>query len=334
MEPVSFLTHISGPREPGPGERQEMLDRASAALAEAGVEAADIVRVDVPGRGQSEAGDAAVRPEVEPAIPALQSGSLFGGTTGVLIVDAQSLRASEASTLTELFEMADPNAVSAVIVATGSIPAPLGAFVKANASTVSVRKMRERDAADWVRTAARQRKMKVPADAAVALVERFGSDIGSLGHALDQLAVVDEAITPQIIRDRFKNRPDEPMWHYTDAVGSGDVGGALRRLHDFLTHSHPLILLSFLENDLRKRSLAAAAPDIETFASWSNSKPDAFPTKKAWQARSRVANDQLALAVDALRRADQTLKTKPEETHLVTLERLTVALCHWYGGRR
>ena len=334
MESVSFLFHVSGPREAGPGERQGMLDRATAAFSEAGVASADIVRVDVPGRGQSEASDATIRPEVDPVVPALQSGSLFGDITGVLVVDAQSLRASEASAIADLLEHADRAALCVVLVASGSIPAPLGAFVKKNGQLISVRKMRERDATDWVRTAARERKMKVPADSAQALVERFGSDIGSLGHALDQLSVLDEAITPELVRDRFRNRPDEPMWHFTDAVTAGDVGGALRRLHDFLTHSHPLVLLAFLENDLRKRSLAAAAPDIDTFASWSNSKPDAFPTKKAWQGRSRVSTERLSLAVDALRRADQSMKTTPEETHQVTLERLTVALCHWYGSNR
>ena len=328
---MSFLWHVSGPRDPGPGERKEMLDRAAGALAQSGVETPDVVRIDVPGRGQSEAGDAAVRPEVEPAIPALQSGSLFGDRTGLMIVDAHLLRASEATAIAELLATADRQAICVVLVTSGALPAPVAKFVKANGEMLSVRKMRVRDATDWVRTASRERKMRISAESAATLVERFGSDIGALGQALDQLAVVDEAITPELIRDRFKNRPDEPMWHYSDAVAAGDIGSALRRLHDFLTHTHPLVLLSFLENDVRKRSLAAAAPDIQTFAEWSNSKPDAFPTKKAWQARTRVSAERLRLAVDALRRADQTLKTRPEETHLVTLERLTVSLCYWYG---
>jgi len=308
-----------------------MLDRAARILTEAGVQPADVVRVDVPGRGQSEASDASIRPEVDPAIPALQSGSLFGDVTGVMIVDAQSLRASESEAIADLLGHVDPEAVVVVVVSAGALPSALGKVLKGAATSHTVRKLRERDATDWVRNAARDRKLRVNAESAATLVERFGSDLGALGHALDQLAVVEEAITPEIIKDRFRNRPDEPMWHFTDAVASGDIAESLRRLHDFLTHSHPLILLSFLENDVRKRALAAAAPDIETFASWSNSKPDAFPVKKAWRARSTVTDEELGKAVDALRRADQTLKTAPEETHLVTLERLTVSLCYWYG---
>ena len=330
MELVKFLVHVAGPREPGPGERQEILDRAARVMEETGVEAADVVRIDVPGKGQSDGGEGVMRPEVEPVVPALQSGSLFGDRTGVMIVDAQSLRVAESDAIAELLEMADHGSVQVVLVTSGALPGAVSKFTKAHGEAISVKKLRERDAADWVRNAARERRVRLDAEATAALVERFGSDIGSLGQALDQLVHEEEAITAATIRDRFRNRPDEPMWHFSDAVSSGDIGESLRRLHDFMTHSHPLILLSFLENDLRKRALAAAAPDIQTFATWSNSKPDAYPIKKAWQARSNMTDQQLALAVDALRRADQTLKTKPEETHLVTLERLTVSLCYWY----
>lgn len=331
---MKFVVHVSGPREPGPGERQEMLDRAAQVMEEAGVLVGDVVRIDVPGKGQSEGSEGAIRPEVEPVVPALQSGSLFGDKTGVMIVDAQWLRVAESQAIALLLERADREVIQAVMVSSGALPRPVAKFIKAHGEVLSVKKMRERDATAWIRDAARQRKIRVDANSTAALIERFGSDIASLGQALDQLAHTPDPITPDTIRDRFRNRPDEPMWHFSDAVSAGDIGESLRRLHDFLTHSHPLILLSFLENDLRKRALAAAAPDITTFATWSNSKPDAFPIKKAWRARANMTDEELGLAVDALRRADQTLKTKPEETHLVTLERLTVSLCYWYGPVR
>ena len=122
------------------------------------------------------------------------------------------------------------------------------------------------------------------------------------------------------------------MWLYADAVSSGNVGEALRRLTDYLTHSHPLQLLAYLENDLKRRALAAAAPDLNTFADWSHSSPDHFPTKKAWNARGRTSDSELRRALDAISRADQHLKSAPEETHQLTMERLTVALSRWYSG--
>ena len=56
--------------------------------------------------------------------------------------------------------------------------------------------------------------------------------------------------------------------------------------------------------------------------------------EKVWKQRNRVKAVDLRLALDAVARADITLKTQPEATHRVTMERLTVALCRWYGGVR
>ncbi len=311
-----------------------MLDRAHRIFSEASID--DVVRIDVPGRGASVASDdvSNVRGEVEPMIPAFQSGSLFGDRTGVLVVDAQSLLKAEAVIAADLVAAADPTAVVAVFVAAGSIPAPLAGALKDRAEKMTVKKMRERDAAGWLNEAARSRGVKIHGDAAAALVQRFGSDVAALGQALEQLAGAGVTeVTEAEILARFQNRPDEPMWHYTDAIAAGDVGAALRRLADFLTHNHPLVLLSFLENELRRRSLAAAAPDIETYASWVGGKPDAYPVQKAWRQRTRASDTELRRALQAVARADLTMKTEPEPTHRVTLERLTVALCRWLGGR-
>ena len=308
-----------------------MLDQAARTFADSGIVASDIVRIDVPGRGQSEAGDAAVRPEVEPVIPALQSGSLFGGRTGVMVVDAHLLRSTEAAAVTDLLDHPDPDSRQVVLVSSGRLPAPLSAYVQKHAERVVIRKLRERDAASWLREAAVERGLRLPGPAVAALVERFGSNIGALGQALDQLMVVDGPITEDLILGRFRNRPDEPIWNFTDSLARGSVKDALRRLHDLLTHSHPLLLIGAIENDLRRRALAAAAPDVETYAEWIGAKPEAFPTKKGWQAGNRMTDQKLMWAVDAVRRADAVLKTMPEETHLVTMERLTVSLCYWYG---
>lgn len=307
-----------------------MLDRASEVFASAGVEPSDTIRIHVPGRGQSEAGDATIRPEVEPVVPALQSGSLFGGRTGVLVQDAHQLRAAEAAAVTDLLAQPGADNRQVVFLSSGRLPAPLAAYIKQNGQSVSIRKLRERDALNWIRRAARERRIRLRAEAAQALVERFGSDIEALGQALDQLAVSGQPVTGELIRDRFRNRPDEPVWHFTDALAAGEVDEALRRLHDLLTHLHPLFLLAAIENDLRRRALASAAPDIETLAKWIGSKPDAYPTKKSWRAGRNMTDDNLGRALDAVRRTDATLKTMPEETHLVTMERLTVALCLWF----
>jgi DNA polymerase III delta subunit len=327
---VKAIMAVQGPAGAGPGERQMMLDRAAKLLEQSGV--SETVRIDVPPRGADEPGEGGVlRSGVEPIIPALQSGSLFGDRLGVEVVDAQLLQKAEAEVIVELLDLIDPQAVAVVFVSGGALPGVLSKKVKADGEISTVRKLREQDAGDWLFAEIKRRGMRVRPDAVAALLRKFGSDIGSLAQALEQLAGPDEVTLDEVNR-RFANRPDEPIWLYGDAVAAGDVGQALRRLSDFLVHGHPLQLLAFLERDLRRRAMAASAPNMETLSEWLGQ--SGYPVKKAWENRSKVADSSLAKALDALARADRIMKTSPTEVHQLTLERLTVALCRWYGGPR
>ncbi len=281
---MSPLLHVKGPADAGAGERQEMLERAKAFFGEHSVE--DVVRVDVPGRGGSEGTieGASLRHELEPLIPALQSTSLFGTASGLQVVDAQNLLAGEAVTVAQLLERLDPRGqVVAVLLSAGAIPAAVAKVVRSAGTSITVKKMRERDAVGWLQRAASERGVEIEGPAAAALVQRFGSDVAALGQALDQLVSSGNRITRQEVLDRFRNRPDEPMWHYSDAVAAGKTGEALRRLADFLTHGHPLQLLGFLEADLRRRAIAGAAPDQVTLAEALGASADDYRVTRAWR---------------------------------------------------
>ncbi|MEN8234347.1 MAG: DNA polymerase III subunit delta [Actinomycetota bacterium] len=320
---------ISGPRDAGPGERELMLDKATEHFADVGI--TDQQRIDVPPKGTAESGEGQLRDTVQGIVPALQSGSLFGDAAGVCVVDAQNLLKGEAEVIAELIAAADPDAVTGVFAAFGAIPAPLGAMLKKHGTVETVKKMRERDAARWLSEAAAERKVKIESGAVSVLVRRFGSDVAAMGQALDQLAVDGSTITEGDVLGRYSNRPDEPMWLLADAINAGDEGQALRRLADFLEHGHPLALLSFLEGEVRKRSLAAIAPDQETYAAWVGSAPSSYPVRKVWERRRSTRGEGLRRSLDALARADIQVKTTPEPTHRVTLERLIVAMCRWLG---
>jgi DNA polymerase III delta subunit len=325
------LLMITAQSNAGPGERQQMLDGAAAHFARAGLDRHQVVRVDVPGRGAGEEGEGALRAELEPAIPLLQSGSLFGESQGLELVDAQNLQVSEGEVLGELIESADLSSLEVVILAAGAVPRYLSALVKRLGTSQSVKKMWERQALQWVDAEVRDRGLVFDKGADKALVQKFGSDTAAMGQALDQLEQVSGKITKEMVLDRFKNRPDEPTFMITDAVSKGDVGEALRRLSDFLVHGHPLVFLAAVETDLKKRALAAAAPDEPTFRQWLGVTPADRGASRFWSQRGRVRESSLRRAQEALVRADRVIKSQPEDVHRVTLERLTVALCRWYG---
>ncbi len=305
-----------------------MLAKAAEILAGCDVESP--TRVDVPQKGSGSSDDGgAVRDAVHAMIPALQSGSLFGGSTGVLVADAQNLLKSEVDTIVELLDNADEDQAVAVFVSIGALPAAIRKAAKASRGVETIKQFNERDAAAWLTEEAKRRSLRVDSAARSEFLNHFGSNTAAMARALDQLSVSGKTISAEDVKSRFTARPDEPMWFLGDAIMSGDQNEALRRLSDFLHHQHPLILLSYLEGVVRKRSLAAVAPDFETFAEWSGSNANSYATKKVWQSRNRASVEGLANSVRALAKADLTLKTQPEATHRITLERLTVAMCRW-----
>jgi DNA polymerase III delta subunit len=308
-----------------------MLDGAADHFARAGLDRSAIMRVDVPGRGAGEEGDGGFRAVLEPVIPLLQSGSLFGGAQGLEIVDAENLQVGEGDLLVELLRGADLSSVEVVLLAAGALPKPLSSLIKELGSSKSVSKMWERQATQWLEAETRDRGLVMEKGAGKALVQRFGTDIAAMGQALDQLEQSNVKITKELVLDRFRNRPDEPTFLITDAISKGDVGEALRRLSDFLVHGHPLVFLAAVESDLKKRALAAAAPDEATFRDWMGARAADRGPSRVWSQRGRVRESALRRAQEALVRADRVVKSYPEDVHRVTLERLTVALCRWYG---
>lgn len=320
------LLIVAGPSSPGPGERDQMLDLSASHLAKNGVARADLVRIDVPGRGAGEEGDGVLRSELEPMIPLLQSGSLFGDVIGLELVDAQNLQKAEVETLVQLLEGADLATLEVVLVYGGAVPKPIRDL---GGQTLAVKKMWERQASQWLEKEIAGRGLTLEDGAMEALLKRFGTDTASMGQALDQLEETPGRITAELIMDRFKNRPDEPTWNITDAIEKGDVATALRRLSDFLVHGHPLVYLAALETDLKKRALAATAPDQDTLKSWVGGSDRQIA--RLWNQRGKVRESSLRRAQQALVRADRVVKTHPDDVHRVTLERLTVAFCRWYG---
>ncbi|MCB1247578.1 MAG: hypothetical protein KDB69_09955 [Acidimicrobiia bacterium] len=319
---------INGPKDAGAGDRERMLALAAEAFAEAGVD--DPARIDVPGRGAGTSDDGStLRDQVLSIVPALQSGSLFGGATGVLVMDAQNLLKAEVEAIVDLLGHADPGQSVAVFAASGTLPAALKKAIVVHGSSVDVKAMRTRDALEWITSYARSEGLRIDPEAREELVKHFGTDHASMRRAIDRLAVSGSVIHADDIRATVTNRPDEPMWFLGDAIMAGDPAESLRRLADFLQHNHPLLLVSYLESEIRKRSLAAVAPDYPTFAAWSGSNPNSYATKKVWESRTRANGAALANCVRALAKADLALKSEPEATHRVTMERLTVAMSRW-----
>ncbi|HEY5889557.1 MAG TPA: hypothetical protein VIW94_02500, partial [Acidimicrobiia bacterium] len=141
---------VTAPSNVGPGERKQMLDAARAFFVKGGVEISEVVRIDVPGRGAGEAGDGLLRGELESMVPLLQSGSLFGEASGLELVDAQNLQVAEIDIFDELVRSADLTSVHVVALVAGSPGKKLASTFADLGSKVSISKMWERQAGEWL----------------------------------------------------------------------------------------------------------------------------------------------------------------------------------------
>ena len=265
------------PDRGGPGEREEGLETAHRHLRRTGVGGSQIIRMDVPSsRGQAAPRTGtpdqhgAFRHELLEIVPLLQSSSLFGQKQGLLLVDAQNLLSGEALALSELLGAVDSSAVAVAIVAVRSLPKAVAKKVKEIGRVESMRQLWENQVHGWLDRQSKEKGLRMGYRSRAALVQRFGTDRAALRRALEQLQGENRPITARMIMERFRNRPDQPVFRIVDEILAGNTEGALRRLGDYLANARssdgrPYILLGTLESDLRLRLIASQAHDREHF---------------------------------------------------------------------
>ncbi|MDE0189237.1 MAG: hypothetical protein OXN80_09075 [bacterium] len=275
MKRVSDVLAVVIPRG-SPGEREEGLETTRRHLHRAGVEDAQIIRMDVPssrGQGAPPPGmpdqQGVFRHDLLEVVPLLQSSSLFGQKQGLLLVDAHNLLSAESQALGEMLGALDPSAVAVAIVAE-RLPKDLSKRIKEIGKVKSLRQMWENQVHGWLDRQCREKGLRMSYQSRAALVQRFGTDRSALRRALEQLQGENRPITAAMIIERFRNRPDQPVFRILDEILAGNTEGALRRLGDYLANARssdgrPYILLGTLESDLRLRLLASQAHDREHF---------------------------------------------------------------------
>jgi len=209
------------------------------------------------------------RPDLLEIVPLLQSSSLFGQKQGLLLVDAHNLLSAESQALGEMLGALDPSAVAVAIVAE-RLPKDLSMKIKEIGKVKTLRQMWENQVHGWLDRQSREKGLRMSYQSRAALVQRFGTDRSALRRALEQLQGENRPITAAMIIERFRNRPDQPVFRILDEILAGNTEGALRRLGDYLANARssdgrPYILLGTLESDLRLRLLASQAHDREHF---------------------------------------------------------------------
>jgi DNA polymerase-3 subunit delta len=190
----------------------------------------------------------------------------------------------------------------------------------------------------WLRAEARARKIDVQPDAATALADLAGPELGRLSQALDQLALYTgggRAITLDDVEALVAETRQRNVFELTKAIGAGDVRRALYLLGNMLRNREPALRIQFMlarqmRQIWRAKDLAGAGAARGDIAAAVGISPY-FLDDVLGPAR-RMSRAALARAFERLYRSDQALKSSRVDGELI-VSRLVQALAEDAGAR-
>jgi DNA polymerase-3 subunit delta len=290
------VTLITGPEE-------LLRDRAvSAVIARARAVDHDTEVRDLPGSGLA-AG----------VVTGHASPSLFGEFTVIVLRDPQDA-ADDVQTEVKAYLAAPAEDVSLVLVHPGGVKgkALLDAARKAGADVVECKQVKwESDKLRFVQTEFAQAHRKVSGDAAGALVDAVGADLRELAAACAQLiADTTGLVDRRAVEQYHAGRVEVSGFKVADTAVEGRPDEALRLLrHALATGADPVPVNAAIAAGLRSIARVAGASR--------NARPDdvardlgiaPFQVRKARGQLAGWSPDGMALAIEAVARADEQIK--------------------------
>jgi DNA polymerase-3 subunit delta len=183
--------------------------------------------------------------------------------------------------------------------------------------------LRDQALVGWLRAQARERKIDIAADAAGALADLAGPELGRLSQALDQLGLYagqGRSVTLDDVEELVAETRQRNVFELTKAIGAGEVPRALGLLANMLRNREPALRIQFmLARQMRqiwraKELAAAGAPRGEIAAAVGMS--PYFLDDVLVPAR-RMSRTTLARAFERLYQSDQALKSSRVDGDLI-----------------
>jgi DNA polymerase-3 subunit delta len=235
--------------------------------------------------------------------------------------------------------VADPNPSTCLVLVGDKVDVRFKVFVALRkAGYLHVfQPLRDNALAGWLRAEARARKIEISGDAASALADLAGPELGRLSQALDQLALYTSGkpiglddVEALIAETRQRN-----VFELTKTIGAGDVPRALGLLANMLRNREPALRIQYmLARQMRqiwraKELLAAGAPRGE-IASAVGISP--YFLDDVLVPAKRMSRATLARAFERLYQSDLALKSSRVDEELL-ISRLVQALAEDAGAR-
>jgi DNA polymerase III subunit delta len=198
--------------------------------------------------------------------------------------------------------------------------------------------LRDRELAGWLAREARLRKAALDSDAATALAEIAGPDLGRLSMALEQLTLYvgeGKRIRLEDVEELIAETRQRGVFELTKAIGEGNVERALRLLANMQRNREPALRLQFmlvrqLRQIWRAKELAAEGLARNEIAAQVGIAP--FFLDDVLIPARRMSNATLQRSFGRLYRADRILKSSRVDGDLV-MSKLVQSLAEDAGRR-
>jgi DNA polymerase-3 subunit delta len=258
------------------------------------------------------------------------------------LVIARGLDELKADELTPLADyVADPNpSTCLVLVAGGKLDGRLRAFqgLKKAGFLHEFQRLRDWQLVEWIVSEARRRKLAIDQDAARALSEAAGPELGRISLCLDQLALYagdGVRITAAHVEEVVPESRERGIFELTKAIGAGQRTQAMALLANLLRHREPPLRIQFmlmrqLRQIWRAKELDAAGAPRPEIASRVGISPH-FLDDVLLPAR-RMSTSALERSFALCYEADKRLKSSRVDPE-IQISRLVLALTQQAAGR-
>jgi DNA polymerase-3 subunit delta len=197
--------------------------------------------------------------------------------------------------------------------------------------------LRDQALAGWLRGEARARKIEISPEAATALADLAGPELGRLSQALDQLALYagGRAVTLDDVEELVAETRQRNVFELTKAIGAGDVPRSLWLLSNMFRNREPALRIQFMlarqmRQIWRAKELSAAGAGRNEIASAVGMSPY-FLDDVLVPAR-RMSRAALARAFERLYQSDVALKSSKVDDELI-VSRLVQSLAEDAGAK-
>jgi DNA polymerase-3 subunit delta len=239
----------------------------------------------------------------------------------VLVRDVALVPADEHPAIVEYLER--PSETTVLLMLTSKLDKRLKLFAAAGKKGYVHVLEAPRNAAPWIREEAAARGVKLAGAAVDRLVDAVGNDLSRLALVIEQLALYagDRAVTADDVDDLVADTRERTVFELTDAIGAGDLRGALSAVSALADQRQSAIgVITMLARHVRQLSLihAGRAQGLGKGEMAQAVGAPPFVVDKLSQQARRYAPAALVRATRLLADADRALKGQviDDETRL------------------